>query len=157
MSTVQFATHRRIHVGLPTRNLAESVQFYSTLFGQQPTKTRTGYAKFEIAEPPVNLSLNETTGAVGPISPVSHFGIQVKSSEAVAETAQRLKDAGLETRIEKNVTCCYAEQDKVWVRDPDGNPWEVFVVLADTPVQRQSADCCPTDCCTERAVACQCA
>jgi hypothetical protein len=29
--------------------------------------------------------------------------------------------------------CCYAVQDKVWVNDPDGAPWEVYTVLADAP------------------------
>ena len=78
-SAVQFETDSRIHMGLAVRNLERSVAFYRTLFGQGPTKTRPGYAKFEVAEPPVNLALNEVGGATGPNNPVAHFGIQVKS------------------------------------------------------------------------------
>ena len=128
-SAVQFDTESRIHMGLAVKNLGRSTAFYRALFGQEPTKTRPGYAKFEVAEPPVNLSINEVAGETGPNNPVAHFGIQVKSSEAVKQLADRLAQAGLNTRLEENVTCCYAVQDKVWVTDPDGNNWEVYVVL----------------------------
>ena len=80
-SAVQFETHSRIHMGLAVKSLERSIAFYSTLFGQGPTKTRPRYAKFEVAEPPVNLAINEVGGATGPNNPVAHFGIQVKSTE----------------------------------------------------------------------------
>lgn len=155
-SAVQFETRTRVHVALPVRDVDRSTEFYATLFGQRPTKTRPGYAKFEVAEPPVNLTLNQTDGATAPVNPVSHFGIQVKDTDAVAATSARLKAAGLETRDEENVTCCYAVQDKVWVADPDGNPWEVFVVLDNAPAQEsQSGACCTPSqsgaCCTPLA------
>src|SRR4051812_19496444 len=111
-SAVQFETESRIHMGLAVGNLERSVAFYSTLFGQGPTKTRPRYAKFEVAEPPVNLALNEVGGMTGPNNPVGHFGIQVKSTEAVGQVAGRLRAAGLETAAEDNVTCCYAVQNK---------------------------------------------
>src|SRR3954449_4706480 len=98
-SAVQFETNSRIHMGLAVKNLERSVAFYRTLFGQGPTKTRHGYAKFEVAEPPVNLALNEVSGATGPNNPVAHFGIQVKSTEAVNQVADRLRAAGLETAV----------------------------------------------------------
>jgi hypothetical protein len=44
---------------------------------------------------------------------------------------ERWTEAGLLTRDEMQTNCCYALQDKTWVRDPDGNEWEVFVVLED--------------------------
>jgi catechol 2,3-dioxygenase-like lactoylglutathione lyase family enzyme len=116
-------------MGLAVKDLERSVAFYRTLFGQGPTKTRPRYAKFEVAEPPVNLALNETGGATGPSNPVAHFGIQVKATAAVQEVANRLAQAGLETAMEEHVTCCYAVQNKVWATDPDGNKWEVYVVL----------------------------
>ena len=160
-SAVQFETESRIHMGLAVKSLEKSIAFYTSLFGQPPTKTRPRYAKFEVAEPPVNLSLNEVGGATGQTNPVAHFGIQVKSSEAVKQIADRLQQAGLETRTEENVTCCYAVQDKVWVKDPDGNAWEVFVVTeADIPehsrpatgvsevdVKADAAPCCEPSCC----------
>jgi hypothetical protein len=143
-SAVQFPTNRRIHMGLAVQSLGRSVAFYRTLFGQGPTKTRPGYAQFEVAEPPVNLALNEVGGGdTGPNNPVAHFGIQVKSSAAVREVADRLNRVGLATRVEQNVTCCYAAQDKVWATDPDGNRWEVYAVLDDGTQHHSSNAWCP--------------
>jgi catechol 2,3-dioxygenase-like lactoylglutathione lyase family enzyme len=158
-SAVQFETERRIHMGLAVQSLERSTAFYTTLFGQEPTKTRPHYAKFEVAQPPVNLSLNEVGGVTGPNNSVAHFGIQVKSTDAVRVVADRLKEAGLEISIEENVTCCYAVQDKVWATDPDGNKWEVYVVLDNDGVQHQStqSECCSDtpDCCDEKASCCK--
>lgn len=150
-SAVQFETYSRIHMGLVVKDLERSVAFYRTLFGQEATKTRPCYAKFEVAEPPVNLSLNELGGDTGPNSLAAHFGIQVKSSEAVREVAERLSAAGVATDVEENVTCCYAVQNKVWATDPDGNKWEVYVVLDNDGAQHHSsADAyCSDDCCSE--------
>src|SRR5687768_4219097 len=143
-SAVQFETESRIHIGLAVRDMGRSVAFYRTLFGQGPTKTRPRYAKFEVAEPPVNLALNEVGGDTGPNNPVAHFGIQVKSTAAVREVADRLNGAGLETVVEDRVTCCYAVQNKVWATDPDGNKWEAYVVLDDRGTQHHSSSaCCP--------------
>jgi catechol 2,3-dioxygenase-like lactoylglutathione lyase family enzyme len=132
-------------MGLAVKSLEQSVAFYRTLFGQQPTKTRPGYARFEVAEPPVNLALNEVGGETGPNNPVAHFGIQVKSTTAVKEVADRLAGAGLPPRVEENVTCCYAVQNKVWATDPDGNAWEVYVVLDDDGAHHHASQtaCCP--------------
>ena len=144
-SAVQFATASRVHMGLAARNVQRSTAFYRTLFGQEPTKTRQGYAKFEVAEPPVNLSLNEVAGETAPAHPVTHFGIQVKSTEAVNHVAARLQAAGIATRSEEQVSCCYAVQNKVWATDPDGNKWEVYVLLDDNGTQHHSSQgaCCP--------------
>ena len=143
-SAVQFETDSRIHMGLAVKSLECSVNFYTTLFGQGPTKTRPHYAKFEVAEPPLNLALNEVGGTTGPNNPVAHFGIQVKSTEAVGNVASRLNEAGLETTVEDNVICCYAVQNKVWATDPDGNKWEVYVVLDNDGGQHHaSSACCP--------------
>ena len=150
-SAVQFSTPTRIHIGLPVHDLERSIDFYSVLFGQQPTKSRPGYTKFEVADPPVNLSLNQTQHPTGPDDPISHFGVQVKSAGAVESMRQRFAEAGLQTRVEENVTCCYAVQNKVWAADPDGNRWEIFVVLSDegTRHRPEGAECCAPDCCSE--------
>lgn len=157
-SAVQFETESRIHVAFAVKDLAHSVDFYRILFGQGPTKTRPRYAKFEVAEPPVNLALNEVGGPTGPINPVAHYGIQVKSSAAVGVVAKRLKEAGLVTAVEDNVTCCYAVQNKVWATDPDGNKWEVYVVLDNEGKQYHSTqtECCADkpECCEDKAVCC---
>ncbi len=153
-SAVHFATHSRIHLGLAVKDLATSVAFYRVLFGQEPTKTRPGYAKFEVAEPPVNLSLSEVGGETAPSNPVAHFGIQVKSTEAVQGVADRLAQAGLATKAEENVTCCYAVQTKVWAADPDGNKWETYVLLDNNAPHRASpqGDCCPNMAAVRQAV-----
>jgi len=144
-SAVQFETNSRIHMGLAVKNLERSMAFYRALLGCDPTKTRPRYAKFEVAEPPVNLALNEVGGETGPNNPVTHFGIQVKSTQAVEEIADRLTKAGFETKAEENVTCCYAVQNKVWATDPDGNKWEVYVVLDNDGAHHRSSAgaCCP--------------
>lgn len=149
-SAVQFATNRRIHIALAVKDLAKSVEFYRLLFGLGPTKTRLGYAKFEVADPAVNLSLNEVAGETAPSNVVAHFGIQVKGTDIVEELGSVFTVAGLPTRAEENVTCCYAVQDKVWVTDPDGNKWEVFVVLDNDGAHHESSaePCCnPKQCC----------
>jgi catechol 2,3-dioxygenase-like lactoylglutathione lyase family enzyme len=144
-SAVQFDTASRIHMGIVVRDLEKSIAFYRVLFGQEPTKTRPHYANFEVAEPPVNLSLNETGGPTGPNNPVAHFGIQVKSTAAVQAAVDRLKAAGLSTETEENVSCCYAVQNKVWATDPDGNKWEVYVVLDNNGATHAASqgECCP--------------
>jgi len=142
-----FPTERRAHLGLAVRAIEPAIRFYEVLLGEPPTKVRPGYAKFEPADPSLNLSLNEVgEGAAGPRDGVQHFGVQVRSSEAVREAIARLSEAGLESEIEEATACCYAVQDKVWVTDPDGHRWEVFVVLDPDSPERRSAT---SDCCAE--------
>lgn len=144
ISAVDFATDSRIHIGLAVKNVEDAIDFYRVLFGQEPSKTRPGYAKFEVGEPAVNLSLNRVGGATGPNNAVAHFGIQVKSADAVIRMKERVIAAGLAFKAEENVACCYAVQDKIWVADPDGNKWEVFVVLDNEGSQHMSSggSCC---------------
>ena len=130
------------HVSLNVSNLDASVTFYEKAFGVSVTKRRPGYAKFDLSEPSLNLSMVEAprTGVNA-----SHFGIQVSSTEDVAAAWARFKQAGLRTRTEENTSCCYALQDKVWVEDPDGNDWEVFVVKGDSDQMHDEpakAGCC---------------
>ena len=124
-SVVDFPTAARIHVGLASSDMEASTAFYRLLLGEGPSKERDGYAKFEPADPPVNLTLNRSAQS----KPAEmHFGVQVKSTEEVAAAAERFRAAGYETDAQDSVECCYAVQDKVWVSDPDGNRWEIFVV-----------------------------
>ena len=130
------------HVSLNVTNIEASVSFYERAFGVSATKRRPGYAKFDLEEPNLNLTMQEAprTGVNA-----SHFGIQVASTEDVAAAWARFSKAGLMTRTEDNTECCYALQDKVWIEDPDGNAWEVFVVKGDTEVmtnQTMSGGCC---------------
>jgi catechol 2,3-dioxygenase-like lactoylglutathione lyase family enzyme len=143
-SAVDFPGSYRIHMGLAVSDLEKSKRFYETLFGQPPTKERPGYAKFEPADPSVNLSLNQSKLDRGVKSLPAHYGIQVKSTQAVADAVERFRAAGLAPRIEEQTACCYAVQDKAWVHDPDGNEWEVFVVTdADSPKRKdETSSCC---------------
>jgi catechol 2,3-dioxygenase-like lactoylglutathione lyase family enzyme len=131
------------HVSLNVSNIDASVAFYEKAFAVTVTKRRPGYAKFDLQSPSLNLSMVE--GARTGVN-ASHFGIQVASSEDVAAAWARFKQAGLKTRTEENTSCCYALQDKVWVEDPDGNDWEVFVVKGETDQMHdeptKAAGCC---------------
>jgi catechol 2,3-dioxygenase-like lactoylglutathione lyase family enzyme len=129
----------KAHLSLNVRNVDQSIQFYRKMLGIEPSKVRTGYAKFDVQNPPLNLVLNETPVS-GRSGALSHLGIQVRSTEDVLATRQRWNDAGLSTHDEMQTSCCYAVQDKTWVSDPDGNEWEVFVVLEDNLAE--STACC---------------
>ncbi len=157
-SPVTFAANQRIHVALAVSNLNQSVEFYQVLFGQEPTKIRPNYSKFEVADPSLNLALNESQGPTGPVHPVGHFGVQVKTTTAVTEMISRFQTAKLETAVEEEVACCYAIQNKVWVTDPDGNRWEVFVVLDNDSEQyaHDKSECCSeaTECCDSPSSSC---
>jgi catechol 2,3-dioxygenase-like lactoylglutathione lyase family enzyme len=126
----------RVQLALNVDDLEEAVGFYSKLFGVEPAKRRPGYANFAVEEPPLKLVLVEGRERGGTIN---HLGIEVASTGQVAEATRRLTEEGLATRTEDRVTCCYAVQDKVWVSGPDGTPWEVYTVLADSP---EDGDCC---------------
>jgi len=121
----------KVHVALNTPQFEQSVAFYRAFLGLEPVKLKPGYAKFDVAEPALNLTLNE--GPAPSPGALSHLGIQVPSTEAVRAATERLRSAGLAFDEEHGTDCCYALQDKVWVKDPNGNRWEVFVVkVADT-------------------------
>ena len=126
----------RVQLALNVADLEKSVEFYATLFGTQPHKRRPGYANFAIAEPPLKLVLIEVPASErgeGTAQALNHLGIEVDSSADVEAGAARLRDAGLAAFDERDTTCCYALQDKVWVRGPGQEPWEVYTVKADAP------------------------
>ena len=127
----------RVQLALNVTDLEAAVSFYSRLFKVAPAKLRPGYANFAVTEPPLKLVLIEGTGAGGTLN---HLGVEVETAEAVQAETQRLQGGGLDTRIEEKVSCCYAVQDKVWVSDPDGAPWETYVVLEHTDSMGACAD-----------------
>jgi catechol 2,3-dioxygenase-like lactoylglutathione lyase family enzyme len=145
----------KAHLALNVRNVEQSISFYRKMLGIDPSKVRTGYAKFDVQQPPLNLTLNQHT--FGERGALSHLGIQVASTDDVVEMRQRWKESGLVTRDEMQTSCCYALQDKAWVRDPDGNEWEVFVVLEDNLAETAPCECGTTlesesACCTTAPV-----
>jgi len=143
----------RVQLALNVTDLDAAVAFYSKLFATEPAKLRPGYANFAIAEPPLKLVLIEgTTGGT-----LNHLGVEVESTSDVTSAHQRLAASGLATATEEEVSCCYAVQDKVWVDDPDGAPWEVYTVLADVEMAPgQLRDVSPADalCCGTEAPCC---
>jgi catechol 2,3-dioxygenase-like lactoylglutathione lyase family enzyme len=149
-------TQLKTHVALNVSDVEESVKFYSAMFGVDPVKLKPGYAKFDIANPPLNLTLN-FAGEIKGQGALNHLGVQVPGTEHVLEAKQRLERAGLATFDEMNTDCCYALQDKVWVTDPNGYRWEIFFVkVGDTrpdismaPVQIHSGQAAATGCAVE--------
>jgi catechol 2,3-dioxygenase-like lactoylglutathione lyase family enzyme len=140
-STMKSVTVLKPHISVNVQNVTASVAFYKKLFGIEPLKVRTGYAKFDVQNPPLNLALNESP--VKERGALSHLGLQVASTEDVLALRERWQAEGLTTRDEMNTTCCYAVQDKAWVTDPDGNGWEAFVVLEDQlPETAEAPSCC---------------
>ena len=121
----------RVQLALRVADLESSVAFYRSLFGVEPAKRRPGYANFAIAEPPLKLVLIE--GDAGEPTVLDHLGVEVETTDEVVEATGRLSRLGLSTRVENDTTCCYAVQDKVWVRGPGAEPWEVYTVTADAP------------------------
>ena len=118
----------RVQLALNVSDLDAAVSFYSKLFSAEPAKRRPGYANFAIAEPPLKLVLIEGGGQPGTLN---HLGVEVADADEVAAATARFRNEGLVAATEDNVSCCFALQDKVWVDAPDGEPWEIYTVLAD--------------------------
>jgi len=106
-----------------------AVEFYTKLFGTGPAKHRPGYANFVVSDPPLKFIVIENEGEPGTIN---HLGFEVADTDAVVAATHRLAELGLPFKVDDTHTCCYATQDKVWTRDPDGVPWETYAVLGAT-------------------------
>jgi catechol 2,3-dioxygenase-like lactoylglutathione lyase family enzyme len=121
----------RVQLALNVDDLAESIAFYTKLLGAGPAKLRPGYANFAVAEPPLKLVLLENPGRGGSLN---HLGVEVADAGAVDAEQARLAEAGLAAVDERDTTCCYARQDKFWVKGaPGGERWEIYTVLQDSP------------------------
>lgn len=130
----------RIQLALNVEDLDASIAFYSTLFQTPPAKVRQDYANFAIADPPLKLVLFANAGTPGTLN---HVGVEVETTDAVAAVVARTRELGIDQRVQDNVSCCFALQDKTWVKGPD-NEWEFYTVLADAPAVSASVDdeCC---------------
>jgi catechol 2,3-dioxygenase-like lactoylglutathione lyase family enzyme len=136
----------RVQLALNVNDVDEAVAFYSKLFSTQPAKRRPGYANFAITEPPLKLVLLENAGQGGTLN---HLGVEVADTDTVDAEQTRLAAEGLASIDERDTTCCYAKQDKFWVQGaPNGEPWEIYTVLADSPTfndETAGSACCQTE------------
>ena len=131
----------KTHLNLRTSDLEASVAYYKVLLNAEPAKRMDDYALFLTDDPGLELALDK--GASVRLAESAHYGIVVETTSAVDEAIARLRDAGLPVKVEREETCCYAKQTKVWSSDPDGRRWEVYTVLEEI-TERDDADstCC---------------
>ena len=113
---------KRLHVSVAVSDMDQSVRFYATLFGTEPTVLKNDYAKWMLEDPRVNFSISSRGAHKG----VDHLGIQVEDDAELAAVAGRLARAGESVHEQKATTCCYARSNKAWVHDPEGVAWETF-------------------------------
>jgi len=130
----------RMHLNLATTDIEESVRFYSTLLDATPAKSLADYALFVVDQPPLELAL-DVRKRVQPARDM-HFGVYVESADDVERAFARLDSAGLASSVEREETCCYANQTKVWAVDPEGRRWEVYTVRAESEEREESQCCC---------------
>jgi catechol 2,3-dioxygenase-like lactoylglutathione lyase family enzyme len=128
-ATLQMATTIRFHLSLNVSDLSQSIAFYRVLFGLTPAKARGDYAKFELDEPPLVLSLEPSAHGSG--GALNHLGFRMPDSASLVAMQRRLGEAGIHSRREEGVECCYARQTKFWVTDPDGTLWEIYTLDED--------------------------
>jgi hypothetical protein len=136
---------KRFHVHVHVQDLGKNIAFYSAMFGQQPARTEADYAKWMLADPPVNFAISTRGTAPG----VDHLGIQVETQEELAALKDNATKADMTLLDEGETTCCYARSDKYWLTDPQGIAWEQFQTLDSIPVFSQAvadsnAACCAT-------------
>lgn len=134
---------KRFHVHVAVADLAASIRFYSSLFAAEPALVKDDYAKWMLDDPRVNFAISQRGGRVG----VNHLGLQTDSDDELEQLSAQLQGAALATQAEKNIACCYARSNKVWVTDPSGIAWEAFHTLATVPtfderLRGQDSACC---------------
>ncbi len=133
----------KTHINFATRDLEKSVAFYRTLLGADPLKSFGDYALFVTESPGLELALDRSARVSA--SDATHYGVAVDSVAAVEAAIARLQSAGLPVEIERDETCCYAKQTKVWAADPDGRRWEVYAVLEETETRDGGGPTCCSD------------
>ena len=154
---------KRFHIHVGVEKLDESIRFYNALFGAEPVKTKTDYAKWLLDDPRVNFAISTRASKKG----VDHLGIQVEENGELDELRSRLESAALPVFDEGETVCCYAKSDKTWVQDPAGIAWETYRTMEDAqiygenPASHESACCTPEtkgtpDCCepSEKTAGC---
>lgn len=129
LPVLQPTTASWFHISLNVSDLAKSIEFFRAFFGCEPAKCRADYAKFELHDPPLVMSLEPGRSQAG--GNLNHLGFRMPDAAALVDLQRRLEIAGIHTRREEGIECCYARQTKFWVHDPDGNLWEVYTLDGD--------------------------
>jgi len=138
---------KRLHVHVAVDDLAESIRFYNTLFGSEPSVRQVDYAKWMLEDPRVNFAISSRGRAAG----IDHLGMQVESETELRDVAKRLAEAHRPVLEQKDTACCYARGDKAWSADPQGVRWETFLthgahtVYGEDPVEEPKT-VAPTRC-----------
>ena len=137
----------RFHIHIGVDDLAQSVRFYSAVFGVEPTLLKADYAKWALEDPHLHFAISTRGSHKG----LDHIGLQADSDAELQAIRLRLQQAGIKGQAQEATTCCYAQSDKYWVQDPTGIPWESFHTLATAPVFSEQAEskahstcCAPT-------------
>jgi catechol 2,3-dioxygenase-like lactoylglutathione lyase family enzyme len=128
---------KRLHVHVGVADLDQSIGFYSTLFGSEPTVVKSDYAKWMLEDPRVNFAISSGKHAD---KGIEHLGIQVESADELDEVYGRLKAADRPVLEEGATTCCYAQSEKSWISDPDGVVWEAFFTNGEATVYGDSPE-----------------
>ncbi len=142
---------KRLHIHIAVDNLAQSINFYSTLFGAQPTVEKPDYAKWMLDDPLVNFAISQRGAKAG----LDHVGIQVDNDDELAEIKARLDAADMSIVSQQGTTCCYAKSDKHWVVDPSGIAWETYHTLDSAPTFNDANEHSDSACCAPTAQAVQ--
>lgn len=140
---------KRLHIHVGVEDLDRSIRFYSTLFGADPVKTRSDYAKWMLDDPNVNFAISTRARAKG----VDHLGLQADEDSELEEIRERLKKADVTTFDEGETVCCYARSDKTWVQDPAGIAWEAYRTMDDAQVFSQQDPTGTQACCVPEPAA----
>lgn len=128
---------KRMHIHVGVDRLDQSINFYSALFGAQPSKTKSDYANWMLDDPCVNFAISTRGGKTG----VDHLGIQVEQDDELEDLRARLKSADLSVFDEGETVCCYARSDKSWVEDPGGVAWEAYKTMEEAQFFGGDEDC----------------
>lgn len=145
---------KRMHINVGVENIEQSIKFYNALFGAEPAKTKSDYAKWMLEDPRINFAISSRTTTKG----VDHLGLQVEEDGELEELRERLRDADMSLFDEGEAVCCYARSEKSWAKDPSGVTWEAFKTMDDVQLfsetdSAQAHSCCApesrpkSDCC----------
>ena len=138
---------KRLHLHVSVPDLDQSIRFYATLFGVQPSVVKDDYAKWMLDDPRVNFAISDRS----PIHGVDHLGIQVERAEELEALKASATRADMTLLDEGPTSCCYARSDKYWLTDPQGIAWEQFHTLDSIPVFSEAKPAAGKACCAAPA------